>query len=149
MIRNIAKRRTCRIWLLDLARGFPPTTQFDGFDISTAQYPAHEHLPANVRLKVLDSVNGEPPEDLQGQYDVVHLRLFISVIEKDPLPLLLNSLKLLRKYRVHGGIFGTLIVPSRPRRLYTMGRVRPVQHDSCRSPRRACTKLGQAGKSPD
>ncbi len=87
-----------RIWLLDLARDLPASTQLDGFDISTAQYPAKEHLPPNVRLRILDILADDPPKDLQNQYDIVHIRLFVGVIcHGDPMPLLFNLVKLLRE----------------------------------------------------
>ena len=74
------------------------SAQLHGYDISAAQYPAQEHLPPNVQLKILDSVDGEVPEELCGYYDIVHLRLFIGVINnRSPLPLLKNALKMLSK----------------------------------------------------
>ncbi len=54
-----------RIWLLDHARELPASAQLDGSDISAAQYPTKEHLPPNVRLRVLDVLN-DPPAELQN-----------------------------------------------------------------------------------
>lgn len=103
---NARHRLTCKslsIWLLDLARELPTSVQLDGFDISAAQYPAQEHLPANVHLAVLDSVSTKLPKEMYGQYDIVHLRLFIGVVrDRDPSPLLLNALNMLRKQSCSG-----------------------------------------------
>ena len=32
----------CSIWLGELTREFPPSTKFDGFDISDLQYPPRD-----------------------------------------------------------------------------------------------------------
>lgn len=38
----------------------------------------------------------DPPADLQGKFDIVHLRLFTCVVENDdPLPILSHCLSLL------------------------------------------------------
>ncbi|KAM3078901.1 hypothetical protein ACMFMF_003829 [Clarireedia jacksonii] len=55
-----------RIWLLDLARQLPETTQLYGFDISDSQYPHPKYLPHNVKLELLDNLTPDPPNDLQG-----------------------------------------------------------------------------------
>ncbi|PQE14568.1 umta methyltransferase family protein [Rutstroemia sp. NJR-2017a WRK4] len=53
------------IWVLDLARQLPETTQLYGFDISDAQYPHPKYLPPNVKLETLDNLTPDPPSDLQ------------------------------------------------------------------------------------
>lgn len=83
------------IWLIELAEKLPPTAQLDGFDISTAQFPAPEWLPKNVNLTKLDAF-APIPEYLIVKYDIVHVGLFVTVVEEDdPLPLLDNLLCML------------------------------------------------------
>ena len=67
----------------------------NGFDISSSSFPPEEWLPNNVSLGVWNVVD-EPPKALQERYDVVHIRLFLVVIEgNDPLPVLRHCLKIL------------------------------------------------------
>lgn len=63
------------IWLRDLARGCPSTWSFHGFDISDAQFPKNgtEDGIKYEQLNITESI----PERLQGQFDVVHLRLLV------------------------------------------------------------------------
>lgn len=83
------------IWLLELARAFPGR-QFDGFDISLEQCPPPEWLPPKVRLQQWDMFGRLSPE-LEGAFDVVHIRLLLLVIrENDPGPLLRNVMKMLK-----------------------------------------------------
>ena len=52
-------------------------------------------LPSNVKLYEKDAME-EPPQHLQGQYDIVHLRLFMSsVLKGDPAPVIRHCSKLL------------------------------------------------------
>ncbi|PYH83551.1 S-adenosyl-L-methionine-dependent methyltransferase [Aspergillus uvarum CBS 121591] len=83
------------IWMMDVKREYP-AAQIDGFDISFAQCPPPEWLPDGVRLRELDLY--EPlPTELEGIYDVVHLRLFFVVIRNDdPGPVLRNMLRMLK-----------------------------------------------------
>ncbi|OKL61172.1 hypothetical protein UA08_03251 [Talaromyces atroroseus] len=83
------------IFILSLARRLPPSCSFVGFDISDAQFPISESIPKNVSFRVANAMT-EPPHDLQSQFDIVHLRLFVCVVENnDPLPALNFCLKLL------------------------------------------------------
>ena len=83
------------IWLLDLARTLPPTTQLDGFDIDISDCPPERWLPSNITMRYLDAL-GEIPSHLVGIYDIVQLRLFQVVVKNnDPGPLLRNMLKML------------------------------------------------------
>ena len=85
-----------RLFLVDLSLELPETTQLDGFDISDDQFP--EYLPSNVKLYEQDAFE-EPPKKFQGQYDIVHLRLFISSIFKGkPEPVIEHCFKLLSKF---------------------------------------------------
>ncbi|KAI9642303.1 hypothetical protein NHQ30_009105 [Ciborinia camelliae] len=90
------------IWLLDLAKELARSNkwaQLDGFDISTTQYPPSALLPPNVKLDTLDIF--EPiPEQLRGQYDVIHISLLCLVIrDGDPRPVLDNVLTWIRQLR--------------------------------------------------
>ena len=95
-----------RIWLIDLNRQLPLSC-LDGFDISADQYPPKEWLPANLSLETLD-IHKEIPEELKGKYDIVHVRLFLTVVKNDdPLPILKNLMDMLSAYslfihRVYG-----------------------------------------------
>ena len=76
----------------------PPSSELDGFDISDNQYPPRDCLPSNVSLEIGDAMD-EPPAHLIGRYDVVHIRLFISLVtHNDPRPLLDHCCKLLSKW---------------------------------------------------
>ena len=81
-------------WLLEVAREFPQA-QCDGFDISTIQCPPSEWLPANVVLREWN-IFEPPPADLVGKYDVVHIRLVVLVIAKEPVPTIRNLAMLLK-----------------------------------------------------
>ncbi len=85
------------VWILELLPLMPPTTQFDGFDISADYFPAKEWLPANVSLDVVDAF-AAVPEHLVGKYDVVHIRAFVVIVRNnDPMRLLSNLIKMLSK----------------------------------------------------
>ena len=86
------------VWLLDLAKTLPSSTQLDGFDVSASQYPHKLLLPSNVSLQTLDATD-EPPLEFQGKYDVVHLRLFLIIVNNnDPTPIFNHCFKLLSMY---------------------------------------------------
>lgn len=67
------------IWLLDLAREVSTTIQLDGLDISLSQAPPKAWLPANINMRVWN-IFEDVPEDLVGQYDIVHVRLLLLVV---------------------------------------------------------------------
>lgn len=91
----------CRIWLIDVNRQLP-SARLDGFDISGGQYPPKEWLPANLSLRTLD-VHKPIPEEFKGQYDIVHVRLFLTVVRNDdPLPILNNLMDMLSKTIARG-----------------------------------------------
>ena len=78
------------IWLIELSRALPSSTQFDGFDIDMTQLPPKQWLPSNVAMHKLDAFSTLPSE-LVGRYDIVHLRLFTVLVKhNDPVPLLRN-----------------------------------------------------------
>jgi len=84
-------------WLLETARAFP-NVQFDGFDISLSQCPVKACLPSNVSFTTWNMFE-EPPTEVVGKYDVVHLRLVILVIQgaaTSPIPILTGIAKMLK-----------------------------------------------------
>ena len=82
------------IWLVDVNRQLP-SVHLDGFDNSVDQFPSQEWLPDNISLHRLDVL--EPiPETLKGKYDLVHVRLFLAVVQDDdPTPILRNLMDML------------------------------------------------------
>ena len=60
-------------WLLDVAKSCPATWTLQGFDMSDAQFPQHEPRLSFDKLNIL----GPIPHELQGRYDLVHLRLLV------------------------------------------------------------------------
>lgn len=84
------------IWLLDLARELPTTIQMDGLDISLSQAPPKAWLPANINM-MLWNIFDDVPEDLVGQYDIVHVRLLLLVITNaNAVPVLQRLARLLK-----------------------------------------------------
>jgi SAM-dependent methyltransferase len=84
------------IWLLELAKQLPSSTKFVGFDISADQFPNPAWLPGNVSFSCQDA-SKPPPAELQGQFDVVHLRLFTLVVDNnDPAPYIQHCMDLLK-----------------------------------------------------
>lgn len=53
--------------------------QLDALDISFDATPPAEWLPSNVHTRVWN-VKTDPPEDLIGVYDIVHIRHFTLVL---------------------------------------------------------------------
>ena len=83
------------IWLLDLSRELS-SAQLDGFDISLAQAPPKQWLPANVELRTWNILD-EVPDEMAGKYDIVHVRLLVLAVENsDPRPLLRNLINMLK-----------------------------------------------------
>lgn len=83
------------IWLVDVADSLPSTVQLDGLDINLAQAPASGWLPKNIKLREWDMFS-DPPTDLIGQYDIVHIRFITLVIkDNDAVPVIKNIRKLL------------------------------------------------------
>ncbi|PLB50769.1 S-adenosyl-L-methionine-dependent methyltransferase [Aspergillus steynii IBT 23096] len=82
-------------WLSDLAPHLPSTAQLDGYDLDISQAPPAEWLPSNMRLRTWDAFSSVP-DDMVGQYDIVHAKLFVFVVKGDPTVLLRNMLRLLK-----------------------------------------------------
>lgn len=71
--------------------------ELTGLDISLSQAPPQEWMPSNVKLRTWNLFD-EPPQDLEGRFDVLHVRLIILVIRDNNLvPIIQNLLKLLSK----------------------------------------------------
>ena len=68
-------------WLIDVNR-LLPSAHLDGFDISKDQYPNNAWLPAQISLQELDIMK-PIPFSLQNQYDIVHVQLFLCVVQRD------------------------------------------------------------------
>ncbi|KAI1465649.1 uncharacterized protein F4812DRAFT_466098 [Daldinia caldariorum] len=102
---SIASRSSIRIadiatgtalWLTELSDVFPAHAELHGFDISSNQYPPQEWLPKNVFLHEHDAFKPFAPEYL-GSFDVVNLRFFITLLNKENIqPLLSNLITLLK-----------------------------------------------------
>lgn len=68
-----------------------------GYDISAVHYPAHDNVPGNVKFELLDAFTPSLPEELVGQFDVVHIRVFTAVVKGgNPGPLIENAYKMLK-----------------------------------------------------
>lgn len=70
------------IWLFDLAKSLEVSglnIQYRGFDISKASFPHSAWLPKNIVLSTSNLLE-EPPASLHGQFDVVHVRLVLSLV---------------------------------------------------------------------
>ena len=98
--RTILCRRTAdspSAWLFDCVGLLPPSTQFYGFDITPAHFPAARDIPANVQLRRRDILAPDLSDDLVGSFDVVHIRAFGSVIrDSDCAPVLQAVNRLLK-----------------------------------------------------
>lgn len=81
-------------WSQDLVQHSPSTWHVTGFDVSDAQFP---QAPSDrIDFKVLD-ILGSVPQEHQGQYDVVHLRLLTAAMTAELWPTAARNVrKLLR-----------------------------------------------------
>ncbi|OTB02438.1 hypothetical protein M426DRAFT_264618 [Hypoxylon sp. CI-4A] len=84
------------IWLTDLSTRIPTTVQLDGLDISLEATPPAQWVPSNVSFFEWD-IRQDVPEKLVGQYDIVHIRLFIFVLLEKEIPGVLQKLTMLLK----------------------------------------------------
>ena len=82
---------------MDAATSLPSSVELHGYDISDDQFPSRKFWPRNVMLGLLDSL-ADPPPQLVGQYDVVHLRMWASNLKgNDTRPVMEHVKKLLSK----------------------------------------------------
>ena len=80
----------CSQWLIDISSELP-LAQLDGFDISEDQFPCKAWLPSRISLSQLD-ITENIPQHLEGLYDLVHVQLFLCVVQKDGPAAILNQL---------------------------------------------------------
>ena len=78
-------------WLIDISPDLP-SAQLDGFDISEEQYPCKAWLPSHITLSQLD-ITKEIPLHLEGTYDLVHVQLFLCVVQKEGPAAILKELR--------------------------------------------------------
>ncbi|KAI1114789.1 S-adenosyl-L-methionine-dependent methyltransferase [Nemania sp. NC0429] len=64
------------VWLLDIAKSLPSTSQLTGFDLTPSTFPPPETWPPNVSFKTQDMFLPFPASEI-GTYDVVAVR-FVS-----------------------------------------------------------------------
>ncbi|KAI0532578.1 hypothetical protein GGR58DRAFT_489759 [Xylaria digitata] len=87
------------LWLFDLVKS-PEVNgldiQYYGFDISRALFPHNSWLPKNVVLSTSNLLE-EPPQSLHGQFDIVHLRLVLSLIRGGSPKPVIRHIKMLLK----------------------------------------------------
>ncbi|KAH7025112.1 uncharacterized protein B0I36DRAFT_250086 [Microdochium trichocladiopsis] len=87
------------VWLSDLhdsltAQGVT-SHRLDGFDVNPVNFPPAHTLPSNIHLSTLNVFN--LPAELEGVYDVVHLRAFVSIVTKnDPSAIIGVVLRMLK-----------------------------------------------------
>lgn len=83
------------MWAIELSR-LCPDAKINGLDADLVHAPDQRFLPANVALRRWD-VFEEPPAELVGKYDVVHVRrLVVRIQDGEPGPVLARLLKLLK-----------------------------------------------------
>ncbi|KAH8655443.1 S-adenosyl-L-methionine-dependent methyltransferase [Xylariales sp. PMI_506] len=69
------------VWLASIATELPVAATLHGYDFDTSKFRGKEALPPNVELRQANAL--EPfPEELQGQYDLVHVRLFAFALKQ-------------------------------------------------------------------
>lgn len=68
--------------MTETAKVVPSTYQFDGYDISDGSFIAKDALPSNVTLNIGD-FKKPIPEDQQGKYDMINIRLVIISMGND------------------------------------------------------------------
>lgn len=85
------------IFLLDVAKEFPPSTELHGFDIANNWFPRRNDIPPNVHFHIWDAKEAFPV-DFHGLFDVVHIRLMLPAmkVEADWRTVMENVLTLLK-----------------------------------------------------
>ena len=90
-------------WLVDVSHEIP-SAELDGFDISKDQFPSKDWLPSQISLHELD-ITKPIPSSLEGKYDLVHVQLFLCVVQKEgPIRILKELFKLLSAYSAGRGL---------------------------------------------
>lgn len=84
-----------------MARTLASSAQLDGFDNNLSQCPPKEWLPDNVNIYDFDAF-ADLPEHLIGKYDILHIRLFLLIVQNnDPMPLLKTFIQMLSAYNFY------------------------------------------------
>ncbi|OJJ43914.1 hypothetical protein ASPZODRAFT_18693 [Penicilliopsis zonata CBS 506.65] len=83
------------VWILELADKYP-TVVFEGYDVSSAAFPPRHVWGENVSFAELDALQ-QVPDEMKGQYDVVHMRLLCSFVRGNDPSKLVNMAKSLLK----------------------------------------------------
>ena len=84
-----------------MARDIPSSAQLDGYDNNLSQCPPKEWLPDNVNIYNFDAF-AKLPKELIGKYDILHVRLFLLIVQNnDPMPLLNTFIQMLSAYNLH------------------------------------------------
>lgn len=78
-----------RTWLIDLSNHLPEA-QLDGLDITLKTLPPKGWIPPNVNFREWN-VREPVPEDLVGQYDIVHVRYLCLVLSNDEVSSVLEN----------------------------------------------------------
>jgi SAM-dependent methyltransferase len=80
------------IWLRELAQELSANSRLDGFDMDTSKFLAPSKLPGNVKLHKQNFFESFPQE-CEGVYDVVHVRLIWIAVRGDQWTPLAQALK--------------------------------------------------------
>ena len=84
--------------MIELARILPESAEIDGMDVSFQQCPPKDWMSKNITWIHHDAF-AQPPQELEGKYDIIHIKLFITLIrDGNPRPVLQNMLKMLSAY---------------------------------------------------
>ncbi|KXH62207.1 hypothetical protein CSAL01_10592 [Colletotrichum salicis] len=84
------------IFLREISTKLSAEAQLDGFDMDSSKFPDPALLPANVNLRIGNVM--EPfPQGMQGQYDLVHVKLLYAAMKKEDWLLAVKNLKTLLK----------------------------------------------------
>ncbi|KAJ8127035.1 hypothetical protein O1611_g6602 [Lasiodiplodia mahajangana] len=79
------------IWLTDMSTGLPDSVQLDGLDISLEDVSPEARMQPNVTFRQWD-IRQAVPDDLVGQYDIVHIHFFTFELRKREIPHILENL---------------------------------------------------------
>jgi hypothetical protein len=101
--RLVSRRGSCSLWLLHLAPEVHPTTKLDGCDISLSQCPSPARLPSPVSISKHD-IFQDPPEELVGRYDIVHVSLVICFVHDSQIKEIVRRLMMLLIETNHNGL---------------------------------------------
>lgn len=102
-----------RIWLTDISRILPSSAVLVGTDVSLDQCPPKAWLASNVSLQSW-SIFDEPPDNLIGRFDLVHLRFLNFVIKDNEITsTLLRVMKTLSKFLLAQNLLDRIVRTSK------------------------------------